>query len=515
MNNSIHNLLKILSTGFIALFFMSILLFWAKKPFEAGLYSNSFDEKQNEISKTITGFVKDLDKNSTLGIERYIHWGSSTMCPGIVHTGYEWMYNYPIYYLAAAFQDKSPQIIYYDKESGLVVYCKVVLKDVDGKSKWIKEIFGYAGPQGISQTPDEKLGRFMNPKTALYRWSPDQVVLFDNDLSRFFLVKFKKKTVLKSIEFPAGDDRRPLQIGLLEKNPMIRFDRPYPPEDEKNTLVLAQNGTILKFNAEKMDYEGFAGYLPDKGFYNRLLLSYSCRPVYENKKYAGLLVVGISDGIVSINITSFDVRGKRLKQEIISANTWNTSGGSSLWIAKYLLESLHPPILNLLTAYTAQGVDAFFNAQQSLFILPNSIVGMIQRNSDLRRPGQGVEFFFIRMIFILPSIIFSLILAWRVSWEARNVGFPKQERTYWVLGTILFGLPAYITWRITRPAVVQVTCQNCGRLRRPDFDTCQHCKSPWHVPDLTPPAWRVYDAPDPLTRTEIQNKEVTAGSLKK
>jgi hypothetical protein len=490
-----HNLLKVLSTGFIVLFFMSILLFWAKKPFEAGLYSIFFGEQQNKISKTITEFVKDFDKNNNLSVDRYIDWGSFTMCPGMVRTGYEWMYNYPIYYLVAGPQNKSPQIIYYDKESGLVVYCKVVLKDVDGKSKWIKEIFGYAGPQGISQTPDEKLGRFINPQTALYRWSPDQVLLFDKELSRFFLIRFTKNAVLKSIEIPAGDDRRPLQIGRLEKNPMIYFDRPYPQEDEKNTLVLAQNGLILKFNPEKMDYEGTAGYLPIPSFSNNLLLSYSCRPVYENKKYAGLLVVGINDGIVGINISSFDVKGKRLKQETISANTWNTSGGSSLWITKYLLESLHPPILNLFTAYTAHRFDAF-NAQQSLFILPTSIVGMIQRSPDLRRPGHGVELFFIRMIVILPSIIISLILAWRVSWEARNVGFPKQERTYWVLGTVLFGLPAYITWRLTRSTIVQVTCQNCGKLRRPDFDSCQHCKSPWHVPDLTPPNWRVFGTPE-------------------
>jgi uncharacterized paraquat-inducible protein A len=62
-----------------------------------------------------------------------------------------------------------------------------------------------------------------------------------------------------------------------------------------------------------------------------------------------------------------------------------------------------------------------------------------------------------------------------------------------MIGTIAFGLTAYITYRLTQPKITLVTCTNCGKLRRPDMARCHRCGSKWHIPELTPPAWRVVD----------------------
>jgi hypothetical protein len=97
------------------------------------------------------------------------------------------------------------------------------------------------------------------------------------------------------------------------------------------------------------------------------------------------------------------------------------------------------------------------------------------------------------LLLILPSITLSVFLAWWVGKNAAIVGLSGNERLFWILGTIAFGLVGYITYRLIRSKSALVTCQNCGKPRRPDMDKCHRCKSKWHVPELIPPVWRVID----------------------
>jgi hypothetical protein len=78
-----------------------------------------------------------------------------------------------------------------------------------------------------------------------------------------------------------------------------------------------------------------------------------------------------------------------------------------------------------------------------------------------------------------------------VTRDGARLGLPTNTRAAWVAGTVLFGLPAYITYCLTRPRLTLVTCANCGVGRRPDGEKCHRCGSPWVVPELVPPAWRV------------------------
>jgi ribosomal protein L32 len=110
--------------------------------------------------------------------------------------------------------------------------------------------------------------------------------------------------------------------------------------------------------------------------------------------------------------------------------------------------------------------------------------------------GRGTfENFFEQIVkyFLLTglSLILSVWLAFRIRKDAVLIGLSGAAKKWWFIGTIAFALPAYITYRMTRPKETLVSCQNCGKMRRPDMETCHHCGSKWEVPELTPPNWRI------------------------
>jgi hypothetical protein len=111
--------------------------------------------------------------------------------------------------------------------------------------------------------------------------------------------------------------------------------------------------------------------------------------------------------------------------------------------------------------------------------------------------GLPVEKFFASMVFAIPALLLVILLALWMDRDGGRLGLSKNERTAWIVGTIVVGLPAYITYRLTRPKDTFVTCANCGVGRRPDGEKCHRCGSPWVVPELVPPAWRVLDEGSP------------------
>lgn len=154
---------------------------------------------------------------------------------------------------------------------------------------------------------------------------------------------------------------------------------------------------------------------------------------------------------------------------------------------RFALENLQPPILALAPYFTASRPE--IHRHSRLFIQPNSFVAMFARESNLNT----IANLFISLQIISPSIILSILLAVLLRKDAVAVGLPKRTKLYWTIGTLAFGLSAYITYRLTRPKITLVTCINCGRLRRPDMAGCHRCGSKWLVPELTPPTWRVLD----------------------
>jgi len=154
---------------------------------------------------------------------------------------------------------------------------------------------------------------------------------------------------------------------------------------------------------------------------------------------------------------------------------------------RFALENLQPPVLALSSYFTASRPEIYRHSK--LFIQPDSFVAMLARKSNLNI----IADLSLALLIISPSIILSILLAVLLRKDAVAVGLSKRTKLYWTIGTIAFGLSAYITYKLTKPKITLVTCINCGRLRRPDMARCHRCGSKWLVPELTPPTWRVLD----------------------
>jgi hypothetical protein len=229
--------------------------------------------------------------------------------------------------------------------------------------------------------------------------------------------------------------------------------------------------------------------------------------VQREYKYIGMIAASISRQGTSMALAVFDMEGKQVKSaqtrtvpydarfsgiiphtpRIPSANAvlFDVPLGPETTITKYLLECLHPPVLTLASFFTAYSFEAN-STHRALFFMPNSFVALLRDHQ-----GSILITFLIALFFMIPAILFAGFLSWLVVRDALLIGLSRKSRRIWLLGTLVFGLVAYITYRLTRPKITLVTCQNCGRLRRPDMIKCHHCKSDWHIPELIPPSWRI------------------------
>jgi len=233
-------------------------------------------------------------------------------------------------------------------------------------------------------------------------------------------------------------------------------------------------------------------------------LSYALKrsPARVERKYLGMFAASVSRDGTALALAVFDENGKVIKTEYSrlpkqegvrttyvessKAFFFGAPWSPALTIGKYLAENLHPPLLSLGSYFTADSFEAA-SGHRALFILPNSFVAMQGRDDS----ENFAERFMSALWLILSSIILAIWLACRVSEDAKVIGLCENARFYWIIGTLAFGLTAYITYRLTRPKITLVTCQNCGMPRRPDMAKCHRCKSDWLVPELIPPAWRV------------------------
>jgi hypothetical protein len=353
------------------------------------------------------------------------------------------------------------------------------------------------------------------PSVFLY-WEPPQVKVADKD---------------------PNDIRPPNKL-----EPIIpRFF--YDPYAGSYLLVLDRSGRIDLLDRDTLELAGTAGWLPPSETYfattpsvtPKDLLAYKVYPLtlcklyredgrllkmtvgepYDReqaasraarveREYLGMFAAGLSRDGTAMAVAVFDAQGKRIKTEYTRLpidegprTSYLRSGKAAFWeapwapvstIGKYLAENLHPPVLSLASYFTASTFEAG-SGHRALFLLPNSFVAMIARDSE----GNLAERLLSAFGLMLPSIVLAIWLASRVGKNAAVVRLSRNARLYWIAGAITFGLVGYITYRLSRSRVTLVTCANCGQPRRPDMDKCHRCGSPWHVPEMTPPAWRVLD----------------------
>jgi len=444
-----------------------------------------------------------------------------------------------IYYLHKDKDNQSWSWIYFDEKTGQILFHHTYRKRTPDKTLFVRQLQLYAGPEGVAETADKKLGRFIRPITDARASYFESLIIYDKQLRRFFKINFREKTVTKGPELVKDNIHKPIEIGRIGKGQPtldlyslnLYWDPPYlKPSDEDSSklkpivvkdyswekrqylLVLDETGRIDLLDRETLEFTESVGYLPTpetlfplkESVTPKDLLGYDVFPLALNidHKYRGMFVASASREGTAMTLAVFNEEGNLIRQKNTNftdaqryhgrsistskAVYWDVPWAPTLTITKFLLENLHPPILSLASYAMADSIEAGAG-HRALFILPNSFIAM--KGRDISK--NMAEKLYAGLLIILPSIILAIFLTWRVSEDATAVGLSENARIFWILATIAFGLAGYITYRLTRPTITLVTCANCGKMRRPDMDKCHRCGSKWHVPELIPPAWRV------------------------
>jgi hypothetical protein len=421
--------------------------------------------------------------------------------------------------------------LYFDQKTGQIV-CHYTYVGKPENMVFGEKVQLYAGPEGIAQSPDKAMGRFISPIVDAGATPSEPLTLYDKKLHRFFSIDFTKGIVTKGPEPGKDDPHKPIQIGLLRKNPFFLYlhfnggfvrDKPivyYSTWDYEGRClrVLDETGRIDLLDEETLEFAGTVGYLPapqtffpsKENVTPQDLLAYQASPLTftSDNQYRGMFVASVSREGTAMVLAVFNEKGERIDSKYTeavvhvqdavgirpekvassSAAFSNAPGAPALTVVKYLLENLHPPILSVVSFFSAYNFEAAAG-YRALFILPNSFIAMKGRDIS----ENIVMRFYAALLIILPSIMLGIFLAWRVNKDAKIIGFSANARLCWIIGIVAFGLSGYITYRLNRPRIILVTCANCGNPRRPDMDKCHRCGSKWHVPELTPPTWRVLD----------------------
>lgn len=530
------NFSKAVSTGVIVLLLLSLILFWLRLLCEYNIYANASKFGIASVVVKPSGIMpKEIEDNPVVIVHSSVR--VSFNFPSFNTLGLNLLSSWDFGGSDAFFarytkitKQKNMESLLFDKDNGLIVY-NFLQGDRDDK----KMISLYAGPDGVSEIPEEKLGKFTSLLFDMTSpWS--NLIVYDKTFMRFYKVDFTEKKIIKGQQLAEDDIHKPVQIGSITKNRSIISDfRGNPCLTEsaianleeglfpnnrndgfswgesifygnKYLPVLNASNQIYLLDKETLEFTGTGGYLfaPDSLFETNHkqspedLLAYHVLPVYldNGQNYAGMLTTALNREGTGLELTVFDPNGKIVKAGLSGmAGTDGLSGKAMffgipwgpVWTAtKYLLENLQPPALLVTSYFTSNSFEAG-SGHRALFVLPNSFIAMKGRSSNVNILERVSNCF----LLMFPSILLLVILTKRINKDAMSNGLSDNERRLWMIGTILFGLVGYITYKLTKPKLTLVTCQNCGKPRRPDMENCHHCRSKWHIPELIPPTWRI------------------------
>jgi hypothetical protein len=536
MNVRRHSVVNVLTTGVVVLIFVSLALFWTRW-FCGNARQGLLDEWGilDLTARPSRLFPAELEGDPNVVQPSCVYAELIPDEPYVMSLGIN---RPPLYRLP---QQPSPWVywmdserdggrVYYDKSLGLMVYSDTErIRQPDGDYVR-RRVATYAGPDGIAEKPNDKLGRFSDPVAGPVRqpW-----VVYDRKLRRFCAIDWYGKTVRKGPQLPKDTYVEPVEIGWsrLGKNRScikLSFSGPTVSDesgghrraaysfgyDPMKAFVLNASGRIDLLDVESLEIVGRAGVLPapdtllpgKERVTPKDVLAYDLYPVFvgegEDLTYAGCAVASVSREATAMTLHVFDPNGKRVSREATGlgpgarrdtdssahAAYFGLPGAPLLTGLKYIVENLHPPVLLFLSYATASCFEASAG-YRAIFILPESFPAMAGRNMSAGPSGR----FLSALGLMTLSLGLAGLLAGKVACDCARVGVSRRGRLLWVVAIMLFGLSAYLTYRLTRPQTTLVTCDNCGRRRRPDMDKCHRCGSPWQVPELTPPAWRVLD----------------------
>jgi hypothetical protein len=541
MNARYRHLINVLSMGVVVMFLSLAALFWARWYCHLVRVS-ALNNGVRRVQITPTGlfpFEKQGDPNlaspssataelhgiaglfTGLGATQYI---TSNVPAGVDSNVYVWQTG----------NDGLQFYCYFDPSRGLVAYSgESAVRDPNG-TVHRSYVTLFAGPEGTGQSPEERLGRFVSPISDCY-YNNNPLILYDKGHRRFFAIHWRDGLVQKGPELPQAEGYQPVQMGVLQKSPLSMsvaerdplYAQPggsalipgtsrqalhaqLPQMDSFPVFVLNESGRIDLLNSDTLALTPDVGRLPtpftlfrnprpvgpeDVASYCVYPLCAYQRQAQKKWAYAGCIAATASRDLTGMQVAVFDPNGHSVGVQAAypgpEAMYFSLPGASLVTVIQYVLENLHPLATLVLSSLTAPQIPAR-STWQSIVLLPDSFGAMAARDSDL----EGVNRFASSLLFMLPAIGLGVFLAWRASRDGVRMGLSKRASTLWILGIFALGLPAYVTYRLTRPRVALVTCRNCGQGRRADFEKCQRCGAPWVVPELIPPAWRVIGRPE-------------------
>jgi hypothetical protein len=442
------------------------------------------------------------------------------------HSG-QFVYSYPIYQTGPNSVSEIPPKVKSGETAKTVIKSKIY----------------FAGPNGVSETASVSLGRFEEPILESYPLLK-RLAIYDVRQHRFYLINYRNGRINVGPELSRDTNIEPVAIREGDYY-MGGFTSPevkdvngewqakhafLPAVTEPNErwirfigatdylTVLDKSGQIYEVNTVDWSIRN-VGYLslPDSLFTDRPndaaakprdLLGYQLDPVYyvlvninkdrswETKevRYFGMCVSSLSREGTALAVAVFDPNGKLICRGYSRASDGSTTAkvydrnSPMARTSLFLLENLQPVVFEIASFLCRDCIEASAG-HRTLFILPDSLEGMLGRAFTNRIPEKQI----MALIFMGPSLILAVWLMLRVRKDAKTIGLSGTAIKWWVIATFLFGLPAYITYRITRPKEILVTCQNCGKMRRPDMETCHRCGNKWENLELTPPSWRICD----------------------
>ena len=430
------------------------------------------------------------------------------------------------------------EAVYFDAGLGVFVYVQTSGR----RSRWWgppgrkAAVVGYAGRSGVADEVGE-LERFSErPAAGVVLGEPNDppgLVVFDAEQERLVRYDFAGSSVTLGPEPNSDKVSSVIQIGDLRarvkrtgprEHALVRVDWCPPmvsrPVDTRDAImpmeldyshtvpwgagfvpVLLADGTVHRVNVATLEFGGVLGRLPapnrravskvSRGGDPGELGDYEALPLFVDGEYRGLITGSMVWPEYRLGLAVFDKQGELVQESLadLRGESLDEPGGALTVFVEYLLDNFNAPLATIAGAVFGGGADSD-GGPRALFVSANSLLGRWRLNHPEEPYGEKALIFFLLM---LPGVLLSGLLARRVGRDGRQVGLSRRVRRWWVVATMLLGLPGYVTYRLTRPGVVQVSCQNCGRLRRPDFARCQHCRSGWEVAELAAPSWRMVD----------------------
>jgi len=382
MKSSINHTIKVLATGFVVLLLLSLPLFWARWLCETILVT-IMPRDYKEITLRPSGLVPgELENDPNVvkhsEVKAWLHTEEPRfLCLGIIDYFQARkpggrrsnIYYYDHEWGSSETRPRVNHWIYFDKKTGQLVCRFIHRRLIPDETQVLRDVQLYAGPEGVSETADRRLGRFIAPiiDARLIAWE-QQLILYDKKLRRFFNINFniysnKRRTVIKGPQLSKDDPHKPIQIGLLNKNssfvfldwepPMIKLSLEEAKQEnsprrwgdgyikpiidsrysaDQYLLVLDATGRIDLLDRDTLEFAGTAGYLPapetffpsKKSVTSKDLLAYDVRPLSfrPESDYRGILVTSVCREGTARVVAVFDKEGKLIRKQYTKATEY-------------------------------------------------------------------------------------------------------------------------------------------------------------------------------------------------